>query len=338
MRTLVAFFVMTLFVTLPAARAEHDPAVHRETIEVNGEHREYLLYLPPNPGRVHVPLLIALHGGSMTARQLERPSGLTQLAHDRDFAVVYPQGKGNHWNDGRLPPDGKPLSTADDVAFVRVLLQHLEQTAYVDPKRVVVTGPSNGGMMTLRLACEAPELFAAVMLVIASLPVDERPRCKMDPDRLSVVMINGTDDPLVPYNGGQVMAWRRPAGAVFSAPETFRLFAARSGCSGAPEQTTLRSSSPGDPTSVLRETYLGCRDDATAVLYTINGGGHRWPGSGPIGLLGRLLGDSLGARSTVIDASTLAAELVAKSASVRVPRSRLSFSAEPVSGDAQRPQ
>ena len=33
--------------------------------------------------------------------------------------------------------------------------------------------------------------------------------------------------------------------------------------------------------------YAGCEEDATVVLYTIDGGGHTWPGGWPIPGVGK---------------------------------------------------
>ena len=50
---------------------------------------------------------------------------------------------------------------------------------------------------------------------------------------------------------------------------------------------------------VVRRAYTGCAGDAAVVLYTIRGGGHTWPGGGPLPEW------FVGTTSSSIDASSL---------------------------------
>lgn len=88
----------------------------------------------------------------------------------------------------------------DDVIFTRLVASEAEKQICVDPKRVFVTGPSNGGLITHLLACEAADIFAAAVSIAAPLPIDDSD-CR--PSRpISFVQIHGTNDPLVDYDGG----------------------------------------------------------------------------------------------------------------------------------------
>ena len=183
--------------------------------------------------------------------------------------AVYPTGTGSAgvfltWNAGGLPERmsrGKP----DDVAFIRILVKTLVDEGIADPKRIYVTGPSNGGMMTLRLLCEAPELFAAAAPIIASLPVDTASKCK--PTRpLPVLVINGTADPLVPYAGGGVgFAGRR--GNVISTDETMTRLRRINGCSDASTTQRLPDLDPNDHSTVMVTSWTRCSSSAPVVLY-----------------------------------------------------------------------
>ncbi len=91
----------------------------------------------------------------------------------------------------------------DDVAFLKALVARLIATHGVDPGRVYVTGMSNGAMMTLRLACEAGDAFRGYFAVSGNLGVELATRCRAaTPERLALAF--GTDDPLVPWAGGEV--------------------------------------------------------------------------------------------------------------------------------------
>ena len=61
------------------------------------------------------------------------------------------------------------MTVLDDVAFLRALVDKLASGIAVDPKRLYVSGFSNGGNMAARLAVEASDLFAAVGVAGGSL-------------------------------------------------------------------------------------------------------------------------------------------------------------------------
>jgi len=122
-------------------------------IDIGDERRTYVLHTPPGEGPW--PLVVVLHGGNDRENRIRRRMGWDDLADAAGFAVVLPKGIENGWNDGRdnaarwgdeTPPD--------DVVFFDVLLDRLIADGIADPERVFVTGRSNGGMMTLRLACD----------------------------------------------------------------------------------------------------------------------------------------------------------------------------------------
>ncbi|MGE4012687.1 MAG: PHB depolymerase family esterase, partial [Alphaproteobacteria bacterium] len=164
----------------------------------------------------------------------------------------------------------------DDVKFIKTLVDVVDrQHATVDYTRIYAIGISNGGMMTLRLACEAPDRFRAVAAFTANLPEPVPPLCRAAV-AVGVLMMNGTADPLVPYDGGQVRFGRRTLGAVISTDATMALFARRNGCTAQPSTTDLPDVDPADQTRVVRLEWTGCR--APVVLYRIDGGGHTWPG------------------------------------------------------------
>ncbi len=196
------------------------------------------------------------------------------LVARENLVAIYPNAFRREWNDGR---EGRQQTrgNADDVAFIRALVKALVDEGIADPKRIYVTGPSNGGMMTLRLLCEAPELFAAAAPIIASLPVDTAGKCK--PTRpLPVLVINGTADPLVPYAGGGVgFAGRR--GNVISTDETMTRLRRINGCSDANTTERLPDLDPDDGSTVTIASWTSCSSGAPVVLYRIDGGGHRIP-------------------------------------------------------------
>jgi polyhydroxybutyrate depolymerase len=233
----------------------------------SGVKREYLLYVPRSYNRSRpTPLIISLHGAGLWGAAQRDMSRWNDVADREGLIVVYPSGVGGkgvrvwHEEDGR------------DVTFIAALIDTISAHFNIDPARVYANGLSNGGGMSFALSCTLPDRIAAVGLVASAqlLPF------KWCPDRHPVPMINfhGTADLAAPYNGGT--SWvvlddkRFPSQLTWTAN-----WAQRNGCGPNPLDSTVAA-------GVTRRTYTHCADGAEVVLYTIHGGGHTWPGGGPI--------------------------------------------------------
>jgi polyhydroxybutyrate depolymerase len=189
------------------------------------------------------------------------------VAAREGFVVAYPDGIGRGWNDGRAGVNGD----VDDVAFIATLIDEIAADHAIDRSRVYVTGASNGGMMTYRIGCELSDRVAAIAPVIGNLP-EELP-CKPTAP-LSVLAINGTADPLVPYNGGHVA---RDRGQVLSAALSTLAFAHAAGC-GAADPTVEEPDVDTDDDSRTFVTRYACPAPVQVSLITLGGAGHTWPG------------------------------------------------------------
>ena len=245
--------------------------------------RSYLLHLPASleAGRP-IPLLLVLHGAGGAGAGIASHTGLTEPATQRGYAVIYPDGVGRRWNDGRGTRAGQ-----DDVEFIRILLDSLARELPVDPKRIYATGISNGAGLAYRLACDLPGIFAAIAPVAGAPAVAIEERCAAT-QPVSLISFQGTRDPLMPYEGGNV-AIRR--GRVLSAQRSAALFAQVNGCTP-PPAVTAEPDTVKDGTRVRRSVYSDCLEGREVVLYTIEGGGHTWPGGPPVGrLVGRVSRD-----------------------------------------------
>ena len=263
------------------------------TLSHDGLERKYLLYAPPFKltGSGGKPLLLALHGGGGTHRGMVRltKGRFNQLADRDGFFVVYPQGIGKAWNDGR----GEAISEAhrrmiDDVGFFRALIEYLVSKHEIDSDRVFVTGISNGGLMSFRLACSLSDRIRAIAPVTASIQPAILPLCGSE-SAVSLAVLNGTEDPLVPYYGGQIRVFRQQRGEVLSTDETIRIWLTKNRCTPKPKVTALPDLTK-DGTRVTKTEYNECGAGSKVVLYRIEGGGHTWPGGRqylPVRLIGR---------------------------------------------------
>ncbi len=254
----------------------------RHTITVDGRERHYYLHLPA--GRESdepLPLVLALHGGGRRgdARRAADAYGFKALADRERFIVAYPNGIGNAWNDGRgFNYDGPIETDVDDVGFLSALIDHLIREHNADAHRVYMTGLSNGGMMTLRFACELTSKLAAIAPVIASIPTNILGTCRPS-THLPVLVMNGTADPLVPWDGGYVRFRRTTMGRVVSTDQTVQFWVGHNGCKSEPTIVPLPDKDTNDNSTVDVVTYANSKNGSEVILYAIQGGGHTLPGS-----------------------------------------------------------
>jgi polyhydroxybutyrate depolymerase len=238
-------------------------------ITSGGLERSYLLYIPTSVGKDKaVPLVLVFHGGGGHDYNMPRFTRFDELADKEGFIVAYPESLNTHWNDGR------DLSPADDIGFVKALITEVERLHPVDPKRVYAAGISNGGFFSQRIACDLSDMVSAVASVAATLPEPLASNCH--PARpISVMFIQGTDDPLVHINGGPVA---RTHGRNISLDDSVKFWLEKNGASGKPRSSELPSHDTNG-TSVNKDVYGGGKEGTEVVVYTIRGGGHTWPGA-----------------------------------------------------------
>jgi polyhydroxybutyrate depolymerase len=222
------------------------------TLPHDGLDRSYWVYAPDSlDAGTPAPLVLALHGGGGTGKGMcTLAGGLMAVADEQGLLLVCPDGVERHWNDGRGIDDWRAhAEKIDDVGFLTALVEQLSEQWSIDREAVFVTGISNGGLMSYRMACERADLVRAIAAVTASLP--ETLEC--EPSRpVSVLILNGTDDPLVPYEGGEVTVLGRQLGRVRSTEETYQFWGEIDGCRGAATVTAEPDLDPEDGTEVQR--------------------------------------------------------------------------------------
>jgi len=198
---------------------------------------------------------------------------LTRFNHIADqegFVVAYPDGYGRHWTDTR----GTAPTGVDDVAFVSAIIEKLTNTYAIDARKVYAAGISNGGFFSQRFAIEFPEKLRAIATVAATMQASiAETRTLSKP--VSVMLIHGTNDPLVPFDGGRVRAGARRE--ILSAHDSAVKWAELNGCNSTPTVSQLQNRTE-DHTRVRVESFLHGHGDAEVILYVIEGGGHTWPG------------------------------------------------------------
>ncbi len=237
------------------------------TVQVDGRARRVLVSAP-KPG---APLVLALHGRLGTPEGMAKLSGLGAYAERGGLVVAFPEGLERSWADARgvTPAAARGV---DDVAFVSALIDSLGASHGIDPSRVFVVGMSNGGFMALTLACRLGERLAGVASVTGSVSQALADDCAW-PRALPVALFLGEADPLVPYDGGVVAG---SAAKVLSAEASALFLAQKNGCVGGGVVEQWPDADPADGTRVSVTRWEGCR--APVRLYSVQGGGHTWPG------------------------------------------------------------
>jgi polyhydroxybutyrate depolymerase len=248
-----------------------DPPCH--TMQFGGVTRAYLLHVPADFHAGTGGLVIALHGSQGSGLRLMNTSGLNTEADAMGFAVAYPfslvsPGAGfTEWNEfynhsyGSNPPD--------DVGFIRQIILDLQARIAPDPKRIYITGLSNGGMMAHRVGVQLSSLVAAIGVVegtlvspgtVSSVPAAAGP--------VSVLILHGDEDPTVPCCSAPPVA---------SQEETFNYWSGASANACTTVDTTQPiCDSQGNPTSVVEKRASGCNGGAVVQYYRLEGGVHLW--------------------------------------------------------------
>ena len=173
------------------------------SVRVDGRLRTYLVDLPPQyDGRRSLPMVVVFHGGGGRAESTRTQTHMSDAGSANGFIVVYPNGTGRlrdrllTWNTGSCCGYARN-NAVDDVAFVRAMLDSLQRFYKIDTKRIYATGLSNGGMMSHLMGCSLSDRFAAVAPVSGELSMPCTPA-----NPVSVLIIHGTADKNLPYDGG----------------------------------------------------------------------------------------------------------------------------------------
>ena len=189
----------------------------------------------------------------------------------------YPGGGGSGYpgggqSGGQNPEEKKNRpEPADDVAFLNQMLDQLALKYSVDTRRIYATGLSDGGFMALRVGCNMADRVAAIAAVGAAMP---KTMICLPARPVPALFINGTDDPIVPDNGGTYKPGRFH---VLSAEDSTKTWAKFDRCEEKPAQDKLPSPDKGGK-ETKTFTYSACKDNAQVVLYSVKGGGNTWPG------------------------------------------------------------
>ncbi len=244
-------------------------------LKIGDQQRSYDLFIPGNYSlrpQNQFPLVIVLHGGGGNSEISEHMTRFVSWANGKEFILIHPNGTGRMrnrlltWNAGNCCAYAHE-ENIDDVGFIRALIDHVSTELRVDPKRIYVAGMSNGAKMAYRLACQLSDKIAAIAPVAGSM---EEPDCSPE-SPVSVIAFHGTADAHVLYEGGtpEKNMDRFPREDA-SFKESVGFWVNANQCN--PLSETSRRG------AVEKESFSNCLGNSEVVAYTIEGGGHAWPG------------------------------------------------------------
>jgi len=211
-----------------------------------------------------MPLLIVLHGLTQTGNGIMDITEFNTIAEDNGFIVCYPDGLNNSWN-----ADMNSLnSEVDDLGFIEALAAYFENNYNTNSRMRYLTGFSNGGFLSHKIASESAMCFAAIATVSGNMSTTTAEN--FDPlYPTSVLHIHGTSDAIVPYNGGG------STGA--SVDEAMMLWKNFLSCDAEPEMQAMPNPNVFDFSYPERYIYQNCNGAALEHIKVV-GGGHQWPG------------------------------------------------------------
>jgi polyhydroxybutyrate depolymerase len=298
-------------------------ATEEKTLMVSGSAtsqertRKYLMRLPSNSSKP-AALVLVFHGGGSNAQTMENYTGLSSKADEAGFMVVYPEGLHHFWNDERSPSGRESLRVwrqaqpPNDVQFISQLLDQLIAEYSLDPHRIYLTGISNGAVFCHFLAVKLGDRIAAIAPVAGNLPREMMTTSSISAPKansVSIIAFNGTDDSVMPYEGGEVHGVIGQE--VESWESTARFWVQRNH-----SNTSLLWSEPfsfpnrnrRDRASAVRYEALDSRQQILNPAYCfikIQGGGHTWPGVNKTDLRSRIYERKFGQTCLDIDANDL---------------------------------
>ena len=235
--------------------------------------RTYDVYIPSTLKK-NASVFFLFHASRGNSKDMRSSTGydFEYLAEEKGFLVVYPQGFKNHWNDCRATADyAANIQDIDDVGYFKKVIKSLEENYMINRKQLVVSGISNGGHMVFKLAHEIPKDILLYTSFAANLPVQDNNDCSLSQEEVNMIIFNGTNDPINPYDGGLVSILGNDSrGFVISAEETYNYWR---GLTSYEEEkiVTIPQLDSDSKTFVVKKESIGSK---YVALYSLVNGGH----------------------------------------------------------------
>ncbi len=224
---------------------------------------------------VATPLIVLLHGYTLSGGGQDTYMGLGDLVDDYGFIMVAPDGtredspdENRFWNASASCCNFFE-SDVDDSAYLAGVIDSVKADYNIDDRRVYLVGHSNGGFMSYRMAHDHSGTIAAIASLAGADQPADRPA---PPNPVHVLQIHGTADTVIRYEGGEF----RGGAAHPGARESVEAWAAHNGCAvtGVDSGTLDRDRGLEGLDTVVTRYAAGCQRGGSAELWTINEGSH----------------------------------------------------------------
>lgn len=282
----IIFYFLLIFISA-CSKEENtlSPSIEKgllknQIINISGLDRNYHLYIPETPN--NAPVVVLLHGNGGSYDDILGLTGVKapykiwlDIAQQENIIIAVPNGSigssnSRGWNDCRNDAPTNP--TINDVDFVNSLLDFIKDKYSSNNLKNYVVGTSNGGHFAIRLAQEIPNKITAFASIVAANSVNSQ--CTNSTVKVSALFMNGTNDPIMPYIGGQMASNR---GEVFSTDSTISYWVQRNATNSIPEITTLDDINSSDNSIITKYLYKNGGSNTEVALYKVNIGGHTEP-------------------------------------------------------------
>jgi len=248
-----------------------------DSLLVDGHYRSFY-YVTPAKLTYGASLVFVLHGsGGSGINMMKGTPRLIEKAAKENVVLVYPNGYKRYWNECRKAANSQAnLENIDEASFFNGMIDYFHDRLKIDTQHVYAVGTSGGGHMCYKLAMTMPGTFRAVTAIIANLPDTDNLDCNESKVPISIMIVNGTADPLNPYDGGMMQAGNFIMGNVRSTDRTFQYWASLAGYQGDPVKSMLPDTDPNDGKTIERYTYR-TKGKPEVVLLKVIGGKHDYP-------------------------------------------------------------
>ncbi|PKK37160.1 poly(3-hydroxybutyrate) depolymerase [Siphonobacter sp. SORGH_AS_0500] len=269
--SLFCFFTLVSWQSLRAQ-------VMSDSLQIEGNYRTFYFNKPAATEKPQ-NLVFVMHGSGGNGRDMMRSTeAMEKEAKASHTLVVYPSGYKRYWNECRKASPA--LANKEDVneqAFFAGMIDYFQKKYGVNPKRVFAVGTSGGGHMAYKLALTMPEQFRAVTAIIANLPDTDNMDCVPAGKAVPIMIINGTEDNVNPYQGGVVdLGPTMNMGRVRSTERSLAYWADLAGYQGKPKLEKLPDTDPNDGRTIEKYSYQA-RNKPDVILLKVIGGKHDYP-------------------------------------------------------------
>jgi polyhydroxybutyrate depolymerase len=268
-------YVLLLLITLSSLVAKSQ--LSSDSILIGNNYRSFY-FESPKSLKPNGSLIFILHGSGGDGKQLMSPAEkLAQKANSENILLVYPNGYKRYWNECRKAASSLAnKENIDEASFFTSMISYFKEKYKINSRQVFAIGLSGGGHMCYKIAMTMPGTLRATTALIANLPDDDNLDCEESKAPIPIMIVNGTADPLNPYEGGMMRSGDFIMGNVRSTDRTFKYWANLAGYTATPKKENVPDNDPTDGKTIERYTYKK-NGKPEIVLLKVIGGKHDTP-------------------------------------------------------------